>query len=393
MQEEREHINPELEAVLPFPPKIVQVRHENTIVPIRYNPSKGLPREDRQTQNSNIPGGLAEHKAQSGLKQQREDVISMKGLTVAVLGNADMAAALGKKGTISDVSFFNLKKGDLGITYVYPSRYPEKLQSLATALGMSDVALLVVDKLDKDLGEQIVGIDNFGIKKGFIVLRNYIGEDQLKPFIAGTTLESFKVHEDSARVLNDTFEAIKLDPIEGPVMVPIDHFFNVKGVGTVALGCVRRGSIKSHDELEAFPTGKKAFVRSIQVHDDDVQEAPYGSRVGLALKGIEADELFRGVVLAPKGTLKAPTSIELEFHINKYWKGFFKDGLILHGAVGLQDVPMEVEKVPAEGIRSGGKGKVSFRLDKPLAFISGERFIAMDLDSKGLRFAGWGTCP
>jgi selenocysteine-specific translation elongation factor len=320
-------------------------------------------------------------------------VINMKGLTVAVLGNADMAAALGKKGTVSDVSFFNLKKGDLGITYVYPSRYPEKLQSLATALGMADVALLVVDKLDKDLGEQIVGIDNFGIKKGFIVLRNYIGADQLKPFITGTTLEAFKVHEDIPRTINDTFEAITLEPIDGQVMVPIDHFFNVKGVGTVALGCVRRGTVKSHDNLEVFPTGKKAMVRSIQVHDDDVQEAPYGARVGLALKGIEADELFRGVVLAPAGTLKAPTSLELEFHINKYWKGSFKDGLILHGCVGLQDVPMEVEKVPAEGIKPGGKGLVTFKLDKPLAFISGERFIAMDLDSKGLRFAGWGTCP
>jgi len=317
----------------------------------------------------------------------------MKGLTVAVLGNADMAAALGKKGTVSDVSFFNLKKGDLGITYVYPSRYPEKLQSLATALGMADVALLVVDKLDKDLGEQIVGIDNFGIKKGFIVLRNYIGADQLKPFITGTTLESFKVHEDIPRTINDTFEAITLEPVAGDVMVPIDHFFNVKGVGTVALGCVRRGTVKSHDNLEVFPTGKKAMVRSIQVHDDDVQEAPYGSRVGLALKGIEADELFRGVVLAPAGTLKAPTSLEIEFHINKYWKGSFKDGLILHGCVGLQDVPMEVEKVPAEGIKPGGKAKITFRLDKPLAFISGERFIGMDLDSKGLRFAGWGTCP
>jgi len=383
MQEEGKHIHPELEAVLPLPLKIVQIGHESTIRPGGYNPFKGVPREALRTQNSNIPVGLAEDKV----------VIPMKGLTVAVLGNADMAAALGKKGTVSDVSFFNLKKGDLGITYVYPSRYPEKLQSLATALGMADVALLVVDKLDKELGEQIVGIDNFGIKKGFIVLRNYIGEDQLKPFIAGTSLVNFKVHEDIPRTLNDTFEAITLDPVEGQVMVPIDHFFNVKGVGTVALGCVRRGTVKSHDDLEVFPTGKKAMVRSIQVHDDDVQAAPYGSRVGLALKGIEADELFRGVVLAPAGTLKAPTSLEIEFNINKYWKGSFKDGLILHGAVGLQDVPMEVEKVPAEGIRPGQKGKVTFRLEKPLAFISGERFIAMDLDSKGLRFAGWGLCP
>ena len=317
----------------------------------------------------------------------------MKGLTVAVLGDAAMAAALGKKGTVSDVSFFNLKRGDIGITYIFPSRYPEKLQSLLAALGMADAVLLVVDKLDKDLGEQIVGIDSFGIRHGFIVLRNYIGADQLRPFIAGTTVEKFKVHEDSARTLNDTFAAYPLEPVTGPVKIPIDHFFNVKGVGTVALGCVRRGIVRSHDELEAFPTGKTAMVRSIQVHDDDAPEAPYGCRVGLALKGIEADELFRGVVFAPAGTLKAPPTIELEFHVNKYWKGTLKEGHIFHGCCGLQDVPMEVDKAPADGIRSGDKGVVTLKPDKPLAFNPGDRLIAVDLDSKGLRFLGWGNCP
>jgi selenocysteine-specific translation elongation factor len=317
----------------------------------------------------------------------------MKGITVAVLGDAALAATLGKKGTVSDVSFFNLKRGDIGVTFIFPSKYPEKLQSLLAVLGMADAVLLTVDKLDKDLGEQIVGIDSFGLRKVFVVLRNYIEADQLKPFVAQTTLEGFKVHEDSARTLDDTFAALELEPVEGPVQVPIDHFFNVKGVGTVALGTVRRGVMKSHDELEVFPTGKKALVRSIQVHDDDVAEAPYGCRVGLALKGIDADELFRGVVLAPPGTLKTPATIEIELRVNKYWKGTLKEGMILHGACGLQDVPMVVEKAPAEGIRPGGKGMVTFRLEKPLAFCTGDRLIAIDLDSRGLRFLGWGLCP
>ena len=88
----------------------------------------------------------------------------MKGLTVAVLGDAALAAELGKKGTVSDLSFFNLKSGEDSVTYVVPSRYPEKLQSLATALAMSDAAVLVVEKLDKELGETIVAIDSFGVR-------------------------------------------------------------------------------------------------------------------------------------------------------------------------------------------------------------------------------------
>jgi hypothetical protein len=69
MNKEREHVCPELPAMFPFPHQIVQVGHENSIVPGGYNRFKGHPREAQQTQNSNIPGGLAEHKAQSGLYQ------------------------------------------------------------------------------------------------------------------------------------------------------------------------------------------------------------------------------------------------------------------------------------------------------------------------------------
>ena len=103
----------------------------------------------------------------------------MKGLTVAVLGDAALAAQLGKKGTVSDMSFFNFKRDDIGVTYIVPSRYPEKLQSLASTLAMSDAAVLTIEKLDRELGEQIVALDAFGIARGFMILKNYLGADQL----------------------------------------------------------------------------------------------------------------------------------------------------------------------------------------------------------------------
>jgi selenocysteine-specific translation elongation factor len=317
----------------------------------------------------------------------------MKGLTVAVLGDAALTAAMGKKGTVSDISFFNFKKGDIGVTYVAPSRYPEKLQSLANALAMADAALLVVEKLDRELGEQIVALDAFGIARGFMILKNYLGTDQLRPFVAQTTLEEFRFHEPDAYQLNEEFAAMEIPPVDGDVRVPVDHFFDVKGVGTVALGCVRRGVARQHDELQVYPTDKKATVRSIQVHDEDVPEAPFGCRVGLALKGIEAKDLFRGVILAPPGSLKVPERIETNIAVSKYWKGTISKGMILHGACGLQIVPMHVEEAPEEGLKPGKTGRVVFRLDKALALDKGDRLVALDLDTKGLRIAGWGYCP
>jgi selenocysteine-specific translation elongation factor len=315
----------------------------------------------------------------------------MKGMTVAVLGDSALAARLGKKGTVTDMTFYNLKKGTTGITYIEPSRYPEKLQSLACALGMADAVVLSIEKIDKTIGEMIVAIDSFGIERGYIILKSFLQKDQLAPFVKGTILEKFEYIDDDFNKINDMFVGMELPPVDGPVKVPIDQAFNVKGVGAVALGCVRKGILKQHDTLEAFPTGKKAMVRSIQVHDEDVPEAGFGNRVGLALKGIEADELGRGVVFAPTGSLKMSGSLELALNVSKFWKGVIVKGMVLHAACGLQIVPVLVEEVAGDGIRTGTTGKVVLRSDKPLAFTPGDRLVILDLDGKGLRILAWGV--
>jgi selenocysteine-specific translation elongation factor len=291
------------------------------------------------------------------------------------------------------MSFFNLKKGDDSVTYIVPSRYPEKLQSLANALAMADAAVLVVDMLDRELGEAIVAIDSFGISRGFIILRNYLSADQLRPFVVGTTLEEFRFHEHDARLLNDSVLDMELRPVDGPVKVPVDHFFDVKGVGTVALGCVRRGVLRQHDCLVAYPTVKKALVRSIQVHDEDVPEAPFGARVGLALKGIEVSDLERGVIFAPAGSLKVPEKLVMDFAVSRYWKGTVRKDMVLHAACGLQIVPARVEAAAGEGIGPGATGRVTLKFEKLLACEAGDRIVGLDLDSKGLRIAGYGLCP
>jgi len=315
----------------------------------------------------------------------------MKGMTVAILGDAALAAKLGKKGTVSDMTYYNLKHGTTGITYLDPTRYPEKLQSLACALGMADAVVISIEKMDKNIGEMIVAIDSFGIERGHIILKNYLGKDQLAPFVKGTILERYEYIEDDFNKINDMFVGMELPPLEGPVKVPIDQAFHVKGVGAVALGCVRKGVLKQHDNLEAFPTGKKAMVRSIQVHDEDVPEAGFGNRVGLALKGIEADEIGRGVVFAPTGSLKTTGSLELNLNVSKFWKGVIVKGMVLHAACGLQIVPVLVEEVAGDGIRPGTTGKVVLRSDKSLAFGAGDRLVILDLDGKGLRIPAWGV--
>ena len=81
----------------------------------------------------------------------------MKNINIAVLGDDDFAKELGKKGTATDFTIYNykgtdMKGGELTATFLSPTSYPDKLQSLTHCLAMADAAILVVKKLDKELG-------------------------------------------------------------------------------------------------------------------------------------------------------------------------------------------------------------------------------------------------
>jgi len=112
---------------------------------------------------------------------------------------------------------------------------------------------------------------------------------------------------------------------EGECIIPIDHTFNVKGVGTVVvLDAIKQGAVKAFDRLKILPSGKDILVKSIQMHDDPVTECKSPARVGLAIKGIDADHISRGDVLCSLGSLDlkvATDPISAGFIKSPYYKG------------------------------------------------------------------------
>ena len=232
----------------------------------------------------------------------------MANLNVAVIGPNDFAKDLGKKGTASDITLYDLKQGTDTVTFIEPTKYPDRLAPLFYAVSMADRALVVVEAVNAQLGECIVMLQCAGVSSGYIVLRNYLTPEQLAPLIKGTVLESYRyVEEDKTMLREMLLDEARGRPSssdQGRGAVPIDHFFNVKGVGTVVLGYVARGRIEKHDELKVLPTERTALVRSIQKHDDDFEDAVHGDRVGLALKSIDVEQLDRGYVLSADPGMK-----------------------------------------------------------------------------------------
>jgi selenocysteine-specific translation elongation factor len=318
----------------------------------------------------------------------------MGNLTVAVLGSLSYGGNLGKKGTSTDITFYNLKKGEDTITFIEPTRYPERLAPLFYAVSLSTKAIIVIDELNATVGEQLVMLQCSSIKDGYIVLRNYIPKEKILPLIKGTSLEKFEIINDDPIQIRERLlaEAATLKPPElsegqqAVGAVPVDHAFNVKGVGVVVLGVVVYGFVEKHANLNVLPTAKTAQVRSIQKHDEEYDLAGEGDRVGLALKNVDVEDLDRGAVLTNDSTVKTATQLNVAGTLMKYWQTPIKQGMVMHVGHWTQFITAKVEAVSDNG--DYHKPTLTLSLDKPLVYRQNDQATLMYLEGAKLRVAG-----
>lgn len=310
----------------------------------------------------------------------------MKNLTVAVIGAPDYSRELGKKGTTSDITFYNLKKGDLTVTIIEPSRYPERIASLFYAVSLADRAILIVDEMNAAFGESVVMLDALKVTRGTIITRNYLTSDQLAPVLRGTVCEGYDWAEDEPGTLRDSLlqeaDRVVQKGAGDKGIVPVDHFFPVKGIGTVILGCVERGSIRRHDSLAVLPLQKTVQIRSIQEHDDEVETAYQGDRVGLALKGIEPADMDRGCVLTANPEVMTSCTVRGSADLVRFWPTPLREGMVLSLGHWMQFVPCRVTLISGPDPR---RPELTLSLDGDLIYVPGDHAVLHYLEGGKLR--------
>jgi selenocysteine-specific translation elongation factor len=323
----------------------------------------------------------------------------MGNLNVAVIAPPGYARDLGKMGTSSDITFYNLKKGEDTVTFIEPSRYPERLSSLYFAAAMAKRAIVVVDAITPSFGESVLMLQCLGIQEGHVILREYMTREELAPMIKGTVLEQYTfIKEDLVPLREDLLSlAARSGPREESALgqssgsITVDHFFPVRGIGTVILGCVAKGAVKKHDTLRLLPGEKTVQVRSIQKHDDDYDWAAEGDRVGIALKNVDVEELDRGCVLSNDTTLSIDSSLTGRAHLLRYWQHPLREGMVLHIGHWMQFLPARVVSVKDDG--DWRMPNVTLELEEPLVSPPKGRAVLHYLEGGKLRIAGTFSLP
>lgn len=309
----------------------------------------------------------------------------LENLNIAVLGDYTLLENLGKRGTTSDISLYDRKSRDKIITYIAPISFPDKIQSLIQVLNMTEFVILNLKSLDKYFAEQVIALDSLEISSGFILSSYEVDTIKLNQIIKDTSVANFKFIDniDSLKIEIDKLTSQQKD---GDLIIPIDHSFDVKGVGTVILGVIRQGKINVYDKLKLLPLNREILVKSIQIHDDPANIAFSNTRVGLSLKGVAPYELERGDIICSGKEIKV-SSLELEvfnFSKIKYYKKEITENQNFLISVGLQIKPLRILIQDS---------KVKLILEKPIVYYSNQKFIILKPDSQSTRIIAKGTLP
>lgn len=317
----------------------------------------------------------------------------MEGLTLGVFG-ADPAArgaflnSVGKKSEAEGIVVYYRTEGGRRLSLLDDSSYPEKIQGCSRVASISDYAYYLfpnTGRLSAPDGELAVLLESFGLTGAVQVIGKVATEEAVHAAFRGTSVGAYPVEErDEGSSVLDVSALVAREglPPQGN-LVYIDRAFNVKGVGTVALGFILAGTISVHDKLRPLPftNGKTAEVRGIQINDVDQENAGHGVRVGLSLRGVEAKDLERNAWL-DDGSFATKDRVTFAFRRSPFYKQTL-DGREMH-------LQLPGEMVTASFSQGPSPEELTALLPFPVPIWRGMRAAAIDLNGKGLRVAGGG---
>jgi elongation factor Tu len=169
--------------------------------------------------------------------------------------------------------------------------------------------------------------------------------------------------------------------VDKPFLMPVEDVFSITGRGTVATGRIERGKIKVGEEIAliGFGSTKKSVVTGVEMFRKLLDDGQAGDNVGLLLRGVEKNEIERGMVLGKPGSITPHTQFNAEVYVLKKEEGgrhtpFFK-GYRPQFYFRTTDVTGNVELGEGvEMVMPGDNVQMTIELITPIAMDEGLRF-------------------
>jgi elongation factor Tu len=164
---------------------------------------------------------------------------------------------------------------------------------------------------------------------------DFPGDDT--PIIQGSALNALSNGGDDAKCITELMEAVdsfvptpKRD-VDKPFLMPVEDVFSITGRGTVATGRIESGVIKVGENIDIVGMGsdKKTVCTGVEMFRKLLDQGEAGDNAGLLLRGVDKEEIQRGMVLSKPGSIKPHTKFKASVYVLKKEEGgrhtpFFK---------------------------------------------------------------------
>ncbi len=180
----------------------------------------------------------------------------------------------------------------------------------------------------------------------------------------------------------DDYIPTPVRPKDQPFLMPVEDVFSIKGRGTVPTGRVERGVIKAGDEVEIVGLHhepRKTVATSLEMFHKVLDDAEPGDAVGILLRGVERDDIERGMVISAPGSIKPHTYAEAEVYVLSKEEGGrhtpFFNGYKPQFYIRTTDVTGTIELPKGvEMVMPGDNINMKIKLIYPVALEKGLRF-------------------
>lgn len=269
---------------------------------------------------------------------------------------------------------------------------------LAKQVGVPHIVVFL-NKEDQVDDEELLGLVELEVRE---LLSNYDFPGDDIPCVPGSALQALLAISDNPSItrgenkwvdkifaLMDAVDEYIPSPkrdVDKTFLMAVEDVFSITGRGTVATGRIERGIVKVGETIQivGLADTRETTVTGIEMFQKTLEEGMAGDNVGILLRGIQKNEIERGMVLAKPNTIKPHTSFESEVYILTKEEGgrhtpFFA-GYRPQFYVRTTDVTGKISKFTAddgsnvEMVMPGDRIKMTAELIAPIAIESGMRF-------------------
>ena len=178
---------------------------------------------------------------------------------------------------------------------------------------------------DDEVDEEMIDLVKMDVQD---LLTSY-GYEEETPIICGSALGALNgvaKWEDKVMELMDAVDTWIQEPtreVDKPFLMPVEDVFSITGRGTVATGRIETGRCKIGDEVQLLGLGedKKSVITGVEMFRKTLPEGEAGDNVGLLLRGIDKDEVKRGMVVVHPGVITPHDHFKASVYVLKKEEG------------------------------------------------------------------------